>query len=181
MWARRRAHTQLHTLARQVPVVPSTLDGDAVMERVRSDGMQVALVVDEYGGTAGIVTMEDLIEEIVGDVRDEHDEPEPEAQRVEQGWSCSGLLRIDEVAHLTGYHAPDGEYETLGGLLLTELGEIPESGDEVLLPHRPGDADHRWRARVLDMDGHRIDRVLLVPTEPAGEDEHAPGRENGDR
>ncbi len=179
--ARRRAHTQLHTLARQVPVVPSTLDGDAVMERVRSDGMQVALVVDEYGGTAGIVTMEDLIEEIVGDVRDEHDEPEPEAQRVEQGWSCSGLLRIDEVAHLTGYHAPDGEYETLGGLLLTELGEIPESGDEVLLPHRPGDADHRWRARVLDMDGHRIDRVLLVPTEPAGEDEHAPGRENGDR
>ncbi|PND53382.1 MULTISPECIES: hemolysin family protein [Rhodococcus] len=180
--ARRRAHTQLRTLARQVPVVPSTLDGDAVMERVRSDGMQVALVVDEYGGTAGIVTMEDLIEEIVGDVRDEHDEPEPEAQRVEQGWSCSGLLRIDEVAHLTGYLAPDGEYETLGGLILTELGEIPASGDEVLLPHRPGDAHHRWRAHVLEMDGHRIDRVLLVPVdEPAGEDDHAPDDERGDR
>ncbi|MBM4632990.1 DUF21 domain-containing protein, partial [Rhodococcus hoagii] len=73
--AARRSTTRLDSLAQAVPVVPSTLDGDAVMEQVRADGMQVALVVDEYGGTAGVVTMEDLIEEILGDVRDEHDEP----------------------------------------------------------------------------------------------------------
>lgn len=95
--------------------MPSTLDGDTVMERVRADGMQVALVADEYGGTAGIVTMEDLIEEIIGDVRDEHDEPQPDAHPLGDGWSCSGLLRIDEVERLTGYRAPDGDYETIAG------------------------------------------------------------------
>lgn len=162
----RRAHTPLRTLARQVPVVPSTLDGDEVMERVRADGMQVALVVDEYGGTAGIITMEDLIEEIVGDVRDEHDEPEPDARQLDDGWSCSGLLRIDEIAGVTGYRAPDGDYETVGGLILTELGRIPDTGDEMLLPARPGTETERWLARVLVMDGHRIDRVLLTPVPP---------------
>ncbi|WP_238072515.1 transporter associated domain-containing protein, partial [Rhodococcus zopfii] len=159
-------HTPLRTLARQVPVVPSTLDGDEVMERVRADGMQVALVVDEYGGTAGIITMEDLIEEIVGDVRDEHDEPEPDARQLDDGWSCSGLLRIDEIAGVTGYRAPDGDYETVGGLILTELGRIPDTGDEMLLPARPGTETERWLARVLVMDGHRIDRVLLTPVPP---------------
>ena len=162
----RRADTPLHELARTVPVVPSTLDGDEVMERVRSDGMQVALVVDEYGGTAGIVTMEDLVEEILGDVRDEHDEPQPDAQRLDTGWSCSGLLRTDEIARITGYHAPDGDYETLGGLILTELGRIPETGDEILLPTRPGDDTERWCARILVMDAHRIDRILLAPAPP---------------
>lgn len=88
--------------------------------------MQVALVVDEYGGTAGIVTMEDLIEEIVGDVRDEHDEPELDVQRVGDGVVLLGLLRIDEVTSATGYTAPEGDYDTLGGLVLTELGRIPD-------------------------------------------------------
>ncbi|MBH0121801.1 HlyC/CorC family transporter [Rhodococcus sp. CX] len=175
----RRAHTPLRTLARQVPIVPSTLDGDEVMERVRADGMQVALVVDEYGGTAGIITMEDLIEEIVGDVRDEHDEPEPDARQLDDGWSCSGLLRIDEIAGLTGYHAPDGDYETIGGLILDELGRIPDTGDEMLLPARPGDHTERWLARILAMDGHRIDRILLTPvpadTDPDAADTAAAG------
>ncbi|MEU5844399.1 hemolysin family protein [Rhodococcus sp. NPDC047139] len=168
-----RGTTTVGTLARRVPTVPSTLDGDSVMERVRSDGMQVALVVDEYGGTAGLITMEDLVEEIVGDVRDEHDETELDARHVGDGWSCSGLLRTDEVARLTGYHAPDGEYETLAGLILTELGRIPEIDDEIQLPLRRGERDRTWYARVLEMDGHRIGRVLLVPGEapdPAEED-----------
>ncbi|MFZ2177909.1 MAG: hemolysin family protein [Rhodococcus sp. (in: high G+C Gram-positive bacteria)] len=163
--ASRRRTTRLSTLAQKVPVVPSSLDGDALMERIRSDGMQVALVVDEYGGTAGLVTMEDLIEEIVGDVRDEHDEPEIDVQRVGDGWSCSGLLRVDEISETTGYIAPEGEYDTLGGLVLTHLGRIPEEGDEVELPlsdhaYRSGG---RWIATVTHMDGRRIDRVLLTP------------------
>ncbi|PQP21673.1 hemolysin family protein [Rhodococcus opacus] len=163
--AHRRRTTRLNSLAQKVPVVPSSLDGDALMERIRSDGMQVAFVVDEYGGTAGMVTMEDLIEEIVGDVRDEHDESEIDVQRVGDGWSCSGLLRVDEVSDTTGYTAPEGEYETLGGLVLTELGRIPDEGDEVELPLPEGahDPGGRWVATVTHMDGRRIDRVLLTP------------------
>lgn len=169
--ASRRASTPLSTLAQEVPIVPSTLDGDEVMERVRADGMQVALVVDEYGGTAGMITMEDLIEEILGDVRDEHDEPEIDVQRVGDGWSCSGLLRVDEVTRATGYAAPEGEYDTLGGLLLTHLGRIPVEGDEVCLPDTGfGDTGAGWLARVLEMDGRRIDRVLLTPVAHATTD-----------
>jgi CBS domain containing-hemolysin-like protein len=161
----------LQLLARPVPIVPASLDGDAVLERVRADGMQVALVVDEYGGTAGIVTMEDIIEEILGDVRDEHDEEERDVRRVSDGWDCSGLLRIDEVSRATGYDAPEGEYETLGGLVLTRLGRIPVTGDEVVLPnpgshHRtPNESpdDGGWVARVERMDERRIDRVRLLP------------------
>ena len=141
--------------------------------------MSFALVVDEYGGTAGVVTMEDLIEEILGDVRDEHDEPEIDVQRVGHSWACSGLLRTDEVSRATGYLAPEGEYDTLGGLVLTSLGRIPVEGDEVALPDAnglPAGPDGRgWIARVLTMDGRRIDRVLLTPVpaiEPAREVTH---------
>ncbi|MEV6428127.1 hemolysin family protein [Nocardia sp. NPDC051463] len=165
-----RSTIPLQLLARPVPIVPASLDGDEVLERVRRDGMQVALVVDEYGGTAGIVTMEDIIEEILGDVRDEHDEEERDVRRVSDGWDCSGLLRIDEVSRATGYDAPEGEYETLGGLVLTRLGRIPVTGDEVVLPN-PGshnrssnDADDGgWIAKIERMDGRRIDRVRLIP------------------
>lgn len=162
--AQRKA-TELSTLARKVPVVPAVLAGDVVLERVRAHGMQMALVVDEYGGTAGIVTMEDIIEEILGDVRDEHDEGAVPVTRVGDSWSCSGLLRIDEVSRETGYAAPDGWYETLGGLVLTTIGRIPTEGDEVILPAAVDGLSTRggWVAKVLHMDGRRIDRVLLTP------------------
>ncbi|WP_228001173.1 hemolysin family protein [Nocardia australiensis] len=161
----------LELLARAVPIVPASLDGDEVLERVRADGMQVALVVDEYGGTAGIVTMEDIIEEILGDVRDEHDEEERGVRRVSDGWDCSGLLRIDEVSRATGYEAPEGEYETLGGLVLTRLGRIPMTGEEVVLPNPHSHQrssndlteDGGWIARIERMDERRIDRVRLLP------------------
>ncbi|MFI6214084.1 hemolysin family protein [Nocardia brasiliensis] len=169
-----RRTVPLQMLAHPVPIVPASLDGDEVLERIRADGMQVALVVDEYGGTAGIVTMEDIIEEILGDVRDEHDEEELDVRRVSDGWDCSGLLRIDEVSRATGYDAPEGEYETLGGLVLTRLGRIPEPGDEVLLPNprsqqwssEDSPASGGWIARVERMDGRRIDRVRLIPVAP---------------
>ncbi|MBF6064312.1 HlyC/CorC family transporter [Nocardia terpenica] len=171
--AGQRRTIRLRDLAHAVPIVPASLDGDEVLERVRADGMQVALVVDEYGGTAGMVTMEDIIEEILGDVRDEHDEEELVVRRTAAGWNCSGLLRIDEISRATGYDAPEGEYETLGGLVLTELGRIPDVGDEILLPE-PGAAHQHsldphvrggWLARVERMDGRRIDRVLLRPVD----------------
>jgi CBS domain containing-hemolysin-like protein len=161
-----RAGTRLARLARPVPMVPSTLDGDAVMSRIRANGVQTALVVDEYGGTAGMVTLEDLIEEIVGDVRDEHDDATPDVVEVRNGWLVSGLMRIDEVDTETPFRAPEGDYETIGGLVLKELGHIPEAGDAVVLtefdPDHPYRAPMRWQATVKRMDGRRIDQLELT-------------------
>jgi CBS domain containing-hemolysin-like protein len=150
-----------------VPVVPSTLDGDDVMAQVRASGLQTVLVADEYGGTAGMVTMEDLIEEIVGDVRDEHDDVTPDVLRMSSdSWRVSGLLRIDEVAENAGFRAPEGEYETIGGLVMQELGHIPKPGEAVELTafdtEGPMDDPVRWLATVVRMDGRRIDLLELT-------------------
>ncbi|MGC2654150.1 MAG: hemolysin family protein [Mycobacterium sp.] len=161
-----RATTLLTAVAQPVATVPSTLDGDAVMAQTRASALQTALVVDEYGGTAGMVTTEDLIEEIVGDVRDEHDDATPDVVAAGKGWRVSGLLRIDEVATATGYRAPDGEYETIGGLVLQELGHIPQTGETVDLtafdPDGLSDHSNCWRATVVQMAGRRIDVLELT-------------------
>jgi CBS domain containing-hemolysin-like protein len=176
-----RPHTRLAALAQPVPVVPSTLDGDAVMAQIRSSALQTALVADEYGGIAGMVTGEDLIEEIVGDVRDEHDDVSPDVVRTGDDWLVSGLLRIDEVDTATPFRAHHGEYDTIGGLVLQELGHIPAEGESVELtefdPDSSTDEQVRWRATVERMDGRRIDLIKLVrlgiteETEETGEAE----------
>ncbi|WP_345313467.1 hemolysin family protein [Gordonia alkaliphila] len=171
--------TSLRSLARTMTRVPGSLDGDALMDRIKADGLEICLVVDEYGGTAGIVTSEDLIEEILGNVTDEHDDEESEVTRVGNGFRCSGLLRNDEVAEATGYRAPDGAYETLGGQVMFLLGAIPEVGDIVDLPARSIDPDRDpadltgWRATVVAMDGHRVDAVWLTPIHPAAPENDA--------
>ncbi|HET9876467.1 MAG TPA: hemolysin family protein [Mycobacterium sp.] len=161
-----RATTPVATVAQPMAVVPSTLDGDAVMAQTHADGLQAVLVVDEYGGTAGMITLEDLIEEIVGDVRDEHDDATPDVLAAGNGWRVSGLLRIDEVASATGYRAPEGDYETIGGLVLQQLGHIPHSGETVELvafdPDDLSDNPVRWRATVIRMAGRRIDLLELT-------------------
>lgn len=161
-----RADTRVARVARPIAVVPSTLAGNALMAQIRANDIQAALVVDEYGGTAGMVTMEDLIEEIVGDVRDEHDDVTPDVVAAGDGWQVSGLLRIDEVASATGYRAPEGDYETIGGLVLQQLGHIPETGEAVELtafdPDDPSEHPARWLARVIRMDGRRIDLLALT-------------------
>ncbi|WLP93272.1 hemolysin family protein [Gordonia sp. NB41Y] len=198
----RQATTLLGEIARPVPRVPTSLDGDALMDFIRTDGMQLCVVIDEYGGAAGIVTTEDLIEEILGDVTDEHDDEYPDVQVDGDGFLCSGLLRTDELADATGYRAPDGSYDTLGGLVMFVLGRIPEVGDTVDLPTRtpivvvvvadddedePDEADptdpdieRRWRATVTQMDGRRVDVVSLRPVTDDGPDGHHPaGAEPG--
>jgi CBS domain containing-hemolysin-like protein len=162
-----RPRTRLAGLAKSVPVVPSTLDGDDVMAQIRASALQTVLVADEYGGTAGMVTMEDLIEEIVGDVRDEHDDVTPDVLRMSRdSWRVSGLLRIDEVAENAGFRGPEGEYETIGGLVMQELGHIPKPGEAVELtafdPDGPIDDPVRWLATVVRMDGRRIDLLELT-------------------
>ncbi|MGH3936230.1 MAG: hemolysin family protein [Pseudonocardiaceae bacterium] len=156
--ADQRAVTLTGTLVRPVPTVPSSLDGDALLDRLRGQGLQVAIVVDEYGGTAGIVTLEDLVEEIVGDVRDEYDRMEgSQVQPLdEQSWIISGLLRADEVAEATGFVMPEGDYETVAGLVLERLGRIPDIGDEVQLDG--------WRLTVMRMERRRIADLRLSQT-----------------
>ncbi len=130
----RRGTTKLRNLMRTATTVPDSLDGDELLDRLRGAGLQMALVVDEYGGTAGIVTLEDLVEEIVGDVRDEHDRGEAARVRGEgpDTWIVSGMLRPDELEEVVGWAFPENEvYETLAGFLLAELGRIPSVGDTV--------------------------------------------------
>ncbi|MFS8095891.1 hemolysin family protein [Lentzea alba] len=151
-----RGTTPLSALTRPVYSVPETLEGDALLDRLRASGLQSALVVDEYGGTAGLVTLEDVVEEIVGDVRDEHDRGEapPVRSLGKDSWLVSGLLRDDEVAEATGFHMPEGDYETLAGLVLARLGRIPDVGDEIRVDG--------WRVTVMRMDRHRVAELRVV-------------------
>ncbi len=173
--AAQRADRTVGSLARTVPTVPTSLDGDALLDRLRGGGLQVAVVVDEYGGTAGIVTLEDLVEEIVGDVRDEHDRLEvPQVRPLgEVSWMISGLLRDDEIADATGFMMPEGDYETVAGLVLDRLGRIPDIGDEVALDG--------WRLTVMRMDRHRVADLRLAATDSDGIDAARSGAEEVSR
>ena len=135
-------------------------------------------MVDEYGGTDGVVTLEDLVEEIVGDIADEHDRLYQHSRHRGDGtWSISGLLRPDEVLAQTGVPLPEGDdYETVAGLVLDRLGRLAERGDEIVLAVEiPGEdpltlAPASVRIRVERMEGRRIDRIALevLATEQGG-------------
>ncbi len=160
----RRAETPVGPLAQPIPPVPESLDGDALLTRLRESPLQMAVVVDEYGGTAGIVTLEDVIEEIVGDVRDEHDRGEAASVRAlgPDTWLVSGLLRSDEVADATGFRGPPGDYETLAGMVLARLGRIPDAGDRLTVDG--------WELTVHRRDRNRIAELVLSRGEQQLED-----------
>jgi CBS domain containing-hemolysin-like protein len=131
----------------------------------------MAVVVDEYGGTEGVVTLEDVVEEIVGDIADEHDRPGAHARRRRDGtWSLSGLLRPDEVRELTGVALPEDEdYDTLAGLVLDRLGRVPAVGESVTVelppPTTMDEAPENPQAAILTVErlqGLRVDRVGLA-------------------
>jgi len=140
--------------------VPETVRLDPLLVELRALGLQLAVVVDEYGGTAGVVTLEDLVEELVGEVADEHDRSRPGiVHRRDGGWLIPGLMRPDEVRDRTGIDVPDGPaYETLGGFVMAGLGRIPHVGDEVPVEGAV--------LRVERMEGRRVDRVRMVPVGP---------------
>ncbi|WP_461021730.1 hemolysin family protein [Thalassiella azotivora] len=137
--------------------VPETIRLDPLLAELRAQGLQLAVVADEYGGTAGVVTLEDLVEEIVGEVADEHDRSRAGARRLRDGaWMLPGSTRPDEARERLGVDVPDSAaYETLGGFVMARLGRVPAVGDEV---HAPGGV-----LSVVRMDGHRVDRVRLRP------------------
>jgi CBS domain containing-hemolysin-like protein len=142
-------------------LVPESAEVSVVLDRLRTSEARMAVVIDEYGGAAGILTMEDLVEELVGDITDEHDVEEMVVRPVGEGtWLVPGGWRIDEVERDTGVVLPEGEYDTLGGLMMHELGRVPVVGDEVALP---GAALH-----VAEMRRRQVVGVVLraVPGEP---------------
>ncbi|MEU6486713.1 hemolysin family protein [Streptomyces sp. NPDC046887] len=169
--AGQRARTAVTELLREPLLVPESLTVDRLLDRL-SGKATMAVVIDEYGGTAGVVTLEDIVEEVVGEVRDEHDPHEtPDLARAGQDadgrdlWSADGAARTDQLESV-GLRVPDGPYETLAGLVATELGRIPKNGDSVELPDG-------WRLDVVDASGRRAARVLMHAPVPAGDGEEA--------
>ncbi|MGZ5403598.1 MAG: hemolysin family protein [Nocardioides sp.] len=163
-----RATTRIKHIMVKPIVVPDSIRLDPLLALLRQDGFQMAVVLDEYGGHAGIVTLEDVIEEIVGDISDEHDRLGARArQRRDGSWIISGLLRPDEVEDVTGIELPEGEnYDTVAGLVLQVLGRVPESGavTEIPVPDRTDPDEPQQQLAVLTvlhMDGLRIDRLSL--------------------
>ncbi len=155
--------TAVRGLMVDAPRVPETMPLRPLLVELKDLGLQCAIVADEYGGTAGFVTLEDVIEEIVGDVADEHDSRRSQVFRAAGGaWMLPARLRPDEVRELTGLRLPSSPvYETLGGLIMAALGRVPEVGDHVEV--------EGVALRVERMDGMRIDRVraAMIPQEVA--------------
>lgn len=136
--------------------VPETMRLDTLLDELRGRGLQMAVVVDEYGGTAGVVTLEDLVEEIVGEVVDEHDRTRAGVVRTVGSLSFPASLRPDELKERTGISVPeDGPYETIAGYLISEIGRMPVVGDEVVTED--------GTFRVDRLDGRRVDRIRFVP------------------
>ncbi|MFF5426768.1 MULTISPECIES: hemolysin family protein [unclassified Streptomyces] len=165
--AAERPRRRIGEILREPLLVPETLTVDRLLDRL-SGKQTMAVVIDEYGGTAGVVTLEDIVEEVVGEVRDEHDPHEtPDLARAGEDadgrelWSADGAARTDQLRTI-GLRVPDGPYETLAGVLATELGRIPAVGDSVELAG--------WQLDVVDASGRRAARVLL----------HAPVATDGD-
>lgn len=156
-FAQRHA-TTVSTLVAPVVAVPETRALDDLLDDLRAAGSHLAVVVDEYGGTAGIVTFEDLVEEIVGEISDEHDPPVASLTRIGPGGSLvlSGGLHPDEVADACGFVVPEGPYETLAGFVLDRLGRLPSAGEWF--------AEGEWLFRVGEMDGRRIASVSVLFT-----------------
>jgi putative hemolysin len=155
-----RRGVKVGDLARDVAMMPSTKAVLPAMSEMRRAGDHLAVVVDEYGGTAGIVTLEDLIEELVGDIRDEYDVGDDEARQLRGGdLDVDGLLNLDDFSDAVGRQLPDGPYETVAGAIVATLGRLPRTGDAVEL----GEV----RLKVTKLDGRRIARVRVTPLDDA--------------
>jgi putative hemolysin len=149
-----RRGLKLADLARDIAMVPASKHLLPAMSEMRRSGDHLAIVVDEYGGTAGIVTLEDLIEELVGDIRDEYDDKTDEPKQLRGGdIEVDGLLNLDDFADTTGIELPEGPYETVAGAIMATLGRVPRGNDAVELDG--------IRLKVTKMDGRRVARVRV--------------------
>lgn len=162
----RRPDVPVSALQSDALRVPETMMLDTLLAELRGRGYQMAIVVDEYGGTAGVATLEDLVEELVGEVSDEHDRVLVGVVRSRDWLTFPGMLRPDELRDRAGVSVPDdGPWETVGGWMMSELGRLPAVGDTVEI-----DAGV---FRVERLDGRRIDRVRYTPRPRTDDDEEA--------
>ncbi len=156
----RNGTTRVGDITRPVKMLPTSKTLMSALSEMRRDRSHLAIVVDEYGGTAGIVTLEDLVEELIGDIQDEYDVEDDPSRRLRTGEiEVDGLMNLDDFAEQTGIELPDGPYETVAGYLLSSLGHLPQTGEE---------ADFGGsKLTVTELDGRRIARVKV--TTPAKE------------
>jgi CBS domain containing-hemolysin-like protein len=153
----KRALVPVTALQSEAIRVPETMKLDDLLGELRGRGFQMAVVVDEYGGTAGVATLEDLVEELVGELADEHDRTRAGVVRSRDSLTFPGMLRPDELLERTGLRIPDeGPYETAAGFVMSELGRLPVVGDELEL--------ETGTLRVERLDGRRIDRIRFTPS-----------------
>jgi putative hemolysin len=143
-------------VVRPIKFLPISKTVLSALSEMRRERAHMAIVVDEYGGTAGIVTLEDLVEELIGDITDEYDTAQATATKLPRGEvEVDGLLNLDEFAEQTGIELPEGPYETVAGYVLAALGELPTAGDAVKVPG--------YTITVTEMDGRRIARLRVAP------------------
>jgi putative hemolysin len=155
---------QVGEVCRPVKFLPISKTVLSALSEMRRDRAHLAIVVDEYGGTAGIVTLEDLVEELIGEIQDEYDEEVSHPRQLHGGeLEVDGLLNLDEFAEQTGLELPEGPYETVAGYLLAALGHLPENGESAEVAGR--------KLTVTQLDGRRISRVLVSPAGPAEAEE----------
>jgi CBS domain containing-hemolysin-like protein len=163
----KRADVPASALQTEALRVPETMKLDVLLAELRQRGYQMAVVVDEYGGTAGVATLEDLVEELVGEVADEHDRTRAGVVRSRNWLTFPGLLRPDELLERADVVVPeDGPYETVGGFIMSELGRLPVVGDVVQVDG--------GEFRIERMDGRRVDRVRYTPRVDHGDAEVTP-------
>jgi putative hemolysin len=164
--AARAGGARVGELAREVAQLPGTKRVLPALSEMRRARMHLAVVVDEYGGTAGIVTLEDIVEELVGDIRDEYDSTEQVSRRLGDGdLEVDGLLNLDDFEDEAGFALPEGPYETVAGFVLASLGHIPAVGEIVEV------AGHR--ITVSERDGRRVSRLLVARLDPPAADQPA--------
>lgn len=158
-----RTDRPLRELLRPAYFVPETKYVDDLLNELRRQRTHMAIVVDEYGGTAGLVTIEDLLEEIVGEIQDEYDSEEPLIQDLGNGeFLCDARLSVDDAAEIVGLELPEGDFDTLGGFVYARLGSIPRVGDELVVGEHTISVD--------SVRGLRVDKLRIRKTPPPVEE-----------
>ncbi|MBZ0275872.1 MAG: hemolysin family protein, partial [Anaerolineae bacterium] len=170
-WSQGVGDKPIREMLRKPFFVPETKRADMLLKELQTRKIHLAIVVDEYGGTAGVVTIEDLIEEIVGDIQDEYDLDE-EADYIQQGpdeYLMDASIDLDDVNDLLEVELPTEDSDTLGGYIFSQLGRVPESGETV--------EDHRLLMRVESVEGRRIRKVRVTrkPAPPADDERSVNG------
>ncbi|MDP3050992.1 MAG: transporter associated domain-containing protein, partial [Eubacteriales bacterium] len=149
--------TSLESIQREITAVPEGFTLDRLLRRFQRNRQHMAIVIDEYGGIVGLITLENVLEELVGQIQDEFDNEPPDVQKEEGGqYLVSGRTLIEEATDRFGIPVPEEtEYDTLGGLVFNTLGKTPKLGDEVEV----GD----YQLQVAELHGYRITKVRIIP------------------